>query len=141
MFDNNLFVWQTCGYRFPTRGWPLDTNALYCLIGEKIRKARERVGMSQGALARHLGMSRTSIVNIEAGRQRLPLHILWRISHVVGTEAGMLLPQHAEYHAQLQPLSLNADTVAKIEKAANGDPFTKQFVAKFISKVKAEGIP
>lgn len=119
----------------------LDTKTLYCLIGRKIRAARKLAGMSQGTLARRLNISRTSVVNIEAGRQRLPLHILWQISDIVGTEARMLFPRQSEYQEQLQPISLNAETVVKIEEVANGDPFTKQLVTEFITKIKAESTP
>ncbi len=69
-----------------------DFDELYRELGRKIRQARERQGerLSQDALAKQLGISRASIVNIEAGRQRTPLHLLWQIAELLGTELTLL---------------------------------------------------
>ncbi len=115
----------------------MDLDILYRLIGERIRCARERAGLSQAKLADKLRMSRTSIVNVEAGRQRLPLHVLWYIAEEVGTEAALLIPQQSEYHRETQPISLNAETIEVIEKAASGDPVTRRDLTNFIERVKA----
>ncbi|BAY08196.1 helix-turn-helix domain-containing protein [Calothrix sp. NIES-2098] len=115
----------------------MDLDILYRLIGERIRCARERAGLSQAKLADKLHMSRTSVVNVEAGRQRLPLHVLWRIAEEVGTEAALLIPQQSEYHRETQPISLNTEIIEEIEKAASGDPATRRVLTNFIEKVKA----
>jgi hypothetical protein len=38
-------------------------------------------------------MSRTSVTNIERGRQKMLLHTLWDIAGAVGVEASELLPK------------------------------------------------
>ena len=65
---------------------------VYIDLGENIRKRRERVGMTQGALGQHLGLSRTSITNIERGRQAIQLHQLYRAAEVLGASLIELLP-------------------------------------------------
>lgn len=40
-------------------------------IGERLRMAREQAGLSQGQVARLLGMHRPTISEIEAGRRRV----------------------------------------------------------------------
>jgi transcriptional regulator with XRE-family HTH domain len=65
---------------------------LYCQIGERIRKERDELGFSQLELATEIGMTRVSIVNIEAGRQRLPIHTLYAIADALGVSVACLLP-------------------------------------------------
>lgn len=48
--------------------------------------------MSQEVLARELGLSRTSITNIEKGRQPVQLHTLYHISNLLAVELKDLLP-------------------------------------------------
>lgn len=117
----------------------MDSNALYQLVGERIRDARNRARLSQAKLAEKLQMSRTSVVNIEAGRQRLPLHVLWQVAKELETEAALLLPRQSDYQEQTQPISLSEDMIEKIEEAANGDPATRINLTNFISKIKEKG--
>jgi transcriptional regulator with XRE-family HTH domain len=48
--------------------------------------------MSQGALGKRIGLSRASVANIESGRQRIPLHHLYRMAEALGVNAHTLLP-------------------------------------------------
>lgn len=116
----------------------LDEDRLYRLIGERIRAARERVApkLSQARLAEKLGVSRASIVNIEAGRQRAPVHVLWQIAEILSVEIGFLIPTHAEYVEEGAPVRLDAEIVEQIEEAANGDPATRRLLTAFISKAR-----
>jgi DNA-binding XRE family transcriptional regulator len=47
---------------------------IYRLIGAKIEQTRSALGWTQEEPARKVGLTRTSITNIEAGRQRILLH-------------------------------------------------------------------
>ena len=52
-----------------------DIEAVYLAIGARVRMIRETLGVQQDDLAKRIpGLTRTSIVNIEAGRQRTPMH-------------------------------------------------------------------
>ena len=46
----------------------------YLSLGARIRIAREILGWTQGKLGKAVGLTRTSIINIEQGRQSVPLH-------------------------------------------------------------------
>ncbi|MER3429015.1 MAG: hypothetical protein C4334_13180 [Pyrinomonas sp.] len=70
--------------------------ALYRTIGERIRARREELGLNQSALAAEVGLRRTSITNIEAGRQKAPLHVLYALCLALDLEIGCLLPSNAE---------------------------------------------
>jgi transcriptional regulator with XRE-family HTH domain len=65
---------------------------LYIAIGKRIRAARERVGLTQEALGDLVGLGRTSITNIERGRQRMTVHALFGLAEAVGEAPAALLP-------------------------------------------------
>ena len=70
-------------------------DALNVAIGAAVRRRREEMGMSQAALADALELSRTSITNIEIGRQPLSLRHLYLTSLALGVAAHALLPEVA----------------------------------------------
>ena len=65
---------------------------VYGAIGARIRAARITAGLTQAALADACEVRRTSIVNIEAGRQRLPVQLVYDIAEVLGVPPKSLLP-------------------------------------------------
>src|SRR5260370_9706614 len=65
---------------------------LYRLFGARVRAARSRASLTQLDLASRIGLTRTSITNIERGTQHIPLHLLYAISAAVGVEPTELLP-------------------------------------------------
>ncbi|MDZ4257885.1 MAG: helix-turn-helix transcriptional regulator [Gemmatimonadales bacterium] len=114
----------------------LEPHALYTILGARIRAARDRVGVSQAKLAHRLSMTRTSIVNIEAGRQRPPLHVIWAIAEELRTEVALLLPSRSDYSKEVQPVELDQSTITQIETAANGDPRARRDLIAFIGKAR-----
>jgi transcriptional regulator with XRE-family HTH domain len=70
----------------------IDEDTLYRRIGAAVRQHREAQGMSQTQLATAVGLLRTSIANLEAGRQRAPLHTLYPICIALGIEIVDVLP-------------------------------------------------
>lgn len=90
----------------------VDEILLYNLIGSTIRQERRKAEMTQEQLADSVGVLRTSITNIEAGRQKLPLHVLYEICNALGVEIASILPSNA---AVSQPLtkSISIDGVVK----------------------------
>lgn len=69
-------------------------DTLYSEIGRRIRAERESLGFHQSDVATCVGLTRTSMVNIEAGRQRLPLHTLYAIADALGVSIRCLLPRN-----------------------------------------------
>ena len=70
----------------------VDERELYRYIGQRIRTARTSTGLTQRQLADRLGVERTSITNVEAGRQRIPVHMLYRFCVALEIEVIELLP-------------------------------------------------
>ena len=73
-----------------------DFDEIYPGVGLKIRQMRENQHLSQDSLAQRPGISRTSMVNIEAGRQRTPSHVLWQIAEKLETKLSLLSPSPEE---------------------------------------------
>ena len=115
-----------------------DSDDLYRELGRKIREARERPGqkISQDKLAKRLDISRASIVNIEAGRQHAPLHLLWQIAEVLGTDLTLLIPRREELLSPANPVRLDKNMMKQIEEAANGNAETAKVLTGFVSKLK-----
>ena len=65
---------------------------LYTALGGIIRGRRAHVGMTQDELARQVGMTRTSITNIERGKQKVQLDTLYDIAAALEVPARDLLP-------------------------------------------------
>lgn len=64
----------------------------YERIGTKIKEARKLKNMNQDILAETLGISRVSLINIEAGKQRVPLHVLVDICGCLNLNLNDLIP-------------------------------------------------
>ena len=64
----------------------------YGAAGKKIRAARQEAGLSQTTLARLIGFNRSSVANLEAGRQRIALHLFFLIAQALQAEPAELLP-------------------------------------------------
>lgn len=71
---------------------PEAPEPIYALVGLRIAAARNAIGMTQGDLAARVGMTRTSIVNAEKGRQRIPLHALGSVADALGVPLAALVP-------------------------------------------------
>jgi len=111
---------------------------LYRLVGERVSSARIGTGLSQTKLAKKLGLSRVSIVNIEKGRQRPPLHVLWKIAEALGIEITDLIPTLAQIANSGAGVQLDGKTVSMIEEAANDDPATLRRLTEFIKHARTK---
>lgn len=70
-------------------------DAFYQEFGSRVRRARSE-RLTQQALAVKVGLSRAAIANVEVGRQRVPLHMLYRFAEALDVAPAELLPQGTE---------------------------------------------
>lgn len=68
-----------------------DHSVFYKKVGQKIKA--QRGNLSQEALAKAIGLTRTSISNIEKGRQKMLLHTFFDIAEVLKVDINSLLPE------------------------------------------------
>lgn len=71
---------------------PEQQQDFYQSLGSRIRQAREDRGFTQEGLAHRLDLTRTSITNIEKGRQKLLLHTFAKLVDVLEVDPERLLP-------------------------------------------------
>jgi transcriptional regulator with XRE-family HTH domain len=64
----------------------------YKTLGSRIRKLRENKNLSQEELASRARISRTSVTNIECGRQAVQIHALVEFARVLGVGLDDLVP-------------------------------------------------
>jgi len=109
----------------------VEAGALYRLIGERVAEVRQRPERrrSQLELGKAVGLSRTSIANLEKGRHRIQIHVLYEIALVLGVEPSDLLPPlsaFAPYHQNrhLPPSfrqELNPEELSAIARLLGGE--------------------
>ena len=69
--------------------------------------ARRKRHMSQETLADSLGLTRTSVTNIEKGRQPIQLHSLYLIARALKVEVKELLPSESAMDAGQEALNVS----------------------------------
>lgn len=77
-------------------------------VGERLRQAREYVGLSQDEVASSLGMSRPSITNIELGARKVEAMELHKLSKLYKRSYEYLLTGVEPAHSGPEQLSFLA---------------------------------
>jgi transcriptional regulator with XRE-family HTH domain len=99
----------------------------YPEFGRRVRLARRRAHLSQDTLGRLTGLNRTSITNIEAGRQRIPLHLLLDFATALDVEPVELLPDGRPPGLRLEGIPKEHRTfVENVLNAAEAGTSTKE---------------
>ena len=106
----------------------VDEVHLYRTLGTRLKGKRLETGLTQGQLADAADVLRTSIANIEAGRQKPPLHVLYRICAVLEIEVSTLLPTLAEITQR------DLTTAAASQSVEATLPKTASFIQQLLSE-------
>jgi transcriptional regulator with XRE-family HTH domain len=70
----------------------MQMEGIYEFLGSKIRKYRNKAGLSQEELGNQLSLTRGSIAKMEAGTQSIYVHSLYKIAKIFGIKITELLP-------------------------------------------------
>ena len=100
----------------------LDSKRLYELLGDRVRRIREaqKPKMSQTQLAQILGLKRTSITNIELGKQKPTLDALYMLCEHFSLSIGDFIPEIVEVtHSSSQSVIVGRKTVELGSKTAS----------------------
>jgi transcriptional regulator with XRE-family HTH domain len=93
----------------------------YEQFGRRLRNARLDLGLNQQALGHRVGLQRSSISNIEKGRQRVQLHMLLEFAGALDVPPAKLLP----------------DSVAASDPLHRVPPDARPFVQHVLKTAKA----
>lgn len=115
----------------------MGTADIYPLIGEAIRSRRKRLSLTQDKLAAALQISRASLANIEAGRQKVLVHHLYDIADALQldvkdllvempkastpTEQDLPLPAGLDARQKMQVLRVFSDAASPVEESVEID--------------------
>ncbi|MBB6611787.1 helix-turn-helix transcriptional regulator [Pontibacter sp. Tf4] len=102
-------------------------NSLYISLGSRIKEEREKAKLKQTKFAELLNISRASLVNIEKGRQRAPLHVLYEIARLLKLSIIDLLPVF-EFIDQ----NIDKNIQKEIEKKSAGKEELQQKLLDFV---------
>ena len=72
-----------------------NVDEFYRKVGARVKIARKGK-MTQHELGSAVGLSRTSVTNLEKGRQRIPLHILVHIAKLLEVSVDSLIAEQAK---------------------------------------------
>jgi DNA-binding XRE family transcriptional regulator len=73
-----------------------EENALYGIVGSNIKRFRQEKKMNQLSLSCKINLSRTSLVNIEQGKQHPSLLLLSKIADSLDVTLHDLIPKSVE---------------------------------------------
>ncbi|MGG1518480.1 helix-turn-helix transcriptional regulator [Paenibacillus oryzisoli] len=100
---------------------------LYAVIGQRIRINRERFNMTQEEMGEKVGLTRSSIANIELGRQKIQLDTLYQVAITLNLEILELLPSINE---------LEKDENDNIQFLLEQDKFTEEQLSWILDVIK-----
>lgn len=104
----------------------IDYKEVYEKLGRLVKAARINAGLTQEDLASIISVSRTSISNIEAGRQKILLHTLYEIALGLGVDYRDLLPD----------IGVRSDLSAQVPDELDSD--AQEWIASILSKLNEE---
>jgi len=112
-----------------------EKDYFYKSLGDNIRIAREKAGLKQGAFAELIGLSRTSVVNIEKGRQHLPFHLAGVIARVLKITYNDFIPASKPDAKQSSTINkhLEAESAESITKGPGVNEASIDYVKSFIN--------
>ena len=70
----------------------VPSDDVYSVVGKRVRAGRAQVRLTQDELAQRVGLTRTSITNLELGRQKIQIHTLYAIADVLKLPVISFLP-------------------------------------------------
>lgn len=87
---------------------------LYAELGLRVRAEREAREWTQETLAVKVGVSRSSIANVERGQQYAPLHVVLELAKVFRVSLDALVPTPAEVTARFGATQATSGAVVNI---------------------------
>lgn len=100
----------------------IEEKNFYQQVGELIKSHRIRADKNHDALASHLGLSRSSIINIENGRQKILLHTLIDAAEFFNISVTELIPQKPQVNE-----AIDDEIISKISKKIWSDSQVSRF--------------
>lgn len=103
-----------------------EVDRFYRELGSSIRRARLEAGLTQSDLGKAIGLTRTSVANVEAGRQHVQAHTLAFVCSTLNKPYEALIPAVGQAPEGLTrtrlPHGLPAEHRALVERLIASSP-------------------
>ncbi len=109
-----------------------EVDDLYTLFGRQLRATRREAGLTQQEVAERVGLTRTSITNIERGMQHISLRQLYLFAAAVGLHPAQMLPRPEDATEEVLPEPARKE----LERDAEG----RDFAARVFRKSQAQAL-
>lgn len=100
----------------------MQQGPFYEAFGANISRLRQMANLTQQQLAEKVGLTRTSITNIEKGRQPVQAHVLVALARALRTTVTELLPHTDDVPAASLPSSLDEEQQHWVKKILDITP-------------------
>jgi transcriptional regulator with XRE-family HTH domain len=121
---NNVLHWRVYSFK--------HMNQLYREFGRLLKQRRKQARLTQDDVAHRVGLARTSITNIEQGRQHVSLHMIYALADAIGVGPQELLPSKSILPQKDTKLE---EQLEKVELEEEG----KDWIRRIVSKAQGEG--
>jgi transcriptional regulator with XRE-family HTH domain len=91
-----------------------ETDSARTAMASRLRAAREQAGLSQGQVAKMLGLHRPSISELEAGRRRVSAEEVSRLAEIYNVSVSWVMNEESEVPDPA--VELAARELAKLKK-------------------------
>lgn len=113
---------------------------LYSIVGDRIRLRREELKLSQAQLSERVSvihkLKRSSISNIERGRQQPPLHVLYEICNILDIDVQTILPTYSDVNAQVE--NSKKQGIESFINSFEIDDITREKISQILRKTDHE---
>lgn len=112
-------------------------------VGQRLRDRREALGISQGRLGRHLGLTFSQVQKYEKGSNRIGAGRLYQIAEILGVPASYFfdgITAEAPANGSATPSSAGPDEVRQLTSAfgAIGESSTRASVLALVRSLADE---
>ncbi|MET0063507.1 MAG: helix-turn-helix transcriptional regulator [Candidatus Thiodiazotropha endolucinida] len=103
--------------------------ALYEKIGAIIKNRRRSLKLTQSYVAERVGITRTSVTNIEKGAQKTPLHTLYKLAVILNMNPNEILPALKDV---VMDVEQQEEVITFGDKTQEVTPRTKELLERLI---------
>ena len=108
----------------------MNERSIYSALGEAVAIRRKAMSMTQAQVAAKVGISRASIANIEAGRQKVLLHQVYLLAEALKVQSIMsLVPKSLLRGESDIAVPISRDDISERQKAQVSDALMGMFAS------------
>jgi transcriptional regulator with XRE-family HTH domain len=106
-------------------------------VGRNIKNVRIERRVSQARLAHLIGFNRSSVANLEAGRQRIALHLFFLIAEALDAQSDEILPD-MQLLDETDPVAMDSLDEQLIGSTSTTQDFVRGTVARMGKNLNTE---